>query len=264
MKDHGPRLSKACINALIADGEISKADVARTKDKLVAAKAKPKPVPNKVANIASEKPRQTVTAAPDVPPILKRAPRPASKIDLVIDQTTYEALLSRSRFLEDPDIGGTSTLVRSFQPTGATADEPGPSDHTALGDAGSTKLPTVGEPEAPSMDPSPERTARRPEIFRVDPKPTPPVAKSAPKAIAEPNTTRLPAAEPSGAADSSRQARGSISTSAGKMSLGKTPSSDPANRQAPSDTQAWDDYMQRRFNGDLNYEGLGAHFSKGP
>jgi hypothetical protein len=47
------------------------------------------------------------------------------------------------------------------------------------------------------------------------------------------------------------------------MSLGKNPSSDQANRPEPSNSQAWDEYMQSRFNGGMNYEGLGARFSKG-
>ncbi len=43
MRANGPRLSKSCINALIADGEISKTEVEQTKAKIAAEKAKAKP-----------------------------------------------------------------------------------------------------------------------------------------------------------------------------------------------------------------------------
>lgn len=42
MRANGPRLSKSCIDALIADGEVSRAEVEREKAKLLAAKTKPK------------------------------------------------------------------------------------------------------------------------------------------------------------------------------------------------------------------------------
>jgi hypothetical protein len=43
MRANGPRLSKGCINALIADGEISKTEVEQTKAKIAAEKVKAKP-----------------------------------------------------------------------------------------------------------------------------------------------------------------------------------------------------------------------------
>ncbi len=43
MRANGPRLSKSCINALIADGEISKAEVEQTKARIAAEKIKAKP-----------------------------------------------------------------------------------------------------------------------------------------------------------------------------------------------------------------------------
>ncbi len=90
-----------------------------------------------------------------------------------------------------------------------------------------------------------------------------PTRKAAPKTAAEPYKSRLAGAEKSQATEASKQASGSIITSAGKMSLGKNPSPDHANRPEPSNSQAWDDYMQSRFNGGMNYEGVGARFSKG-
>ena len=106
MKDNGPRLSKACVNALIADGEISKAEVERTKEKIATAKAKPKQEPSKVAKVddAPDKPRQKVVASPDIKPILKQEQRLASKPGPIIDQRTYEALISRVHFLADPEV----------------------------------------------------------------------------------------------------------------------------------------------------------------
>jgi len=43
MRANGPKLSKSCINALIADGEISKTEVEQTKARIAAEKAKAKP-----------------------------------------------------------------------------------------------------------------------------------------------------------------------------------------------------------------------------
>ena len=44
------------------------------------------------------------------------------------------------------------------------------------------------------------------------------------------------------------------------MSLGRNSSSEDAN--GPDPAEEWDTYMQNRFNGGMNYEGLGARFSK--
>jgi hypothetical protein len=253
MKDNGPRLSKACVNALIADGEISKAEVERTKEKIATAKAKPKQEPSKVAKVddAPDKPRQKVVASPDIKPILKQEQRLASKPGPIIDQRTYEALISRVHFLADPEVLGSSTVVQSFETKGATVNEPGTSEQSVVRDSVPTEPLAYRKPAAPT-------------IGTVDLEPKPPVtAKIAPKTAEETNKSRLPAAEESQTAEASKQARGSIITSAGKMSLGKNPSPDQANRPEPSNSQAWDEYMQSRFNGGMNYEGLGARFSKG-
>lgn len=53
MRAVGPKLSKACINALIADGEVSKAEVEAQKQKLAAAKAKPKQAEPKKEDVAA-------------------------------------------------------------------------------------------------------------------------------------------------------------------------------------------------------------------
>jgi hypothetical protein len=263
MKDNGPRLSKACINALIADGEISKAEVERTKEKIAVAKAKPKQEPSKVAQVADapEKPRQKVVASPDIKPILRQEQRLASKIGPIIDQRTYEALISRVHFLADPEVVESSRVVQSFEPKGATVNEAGTSEQSVVRDSVSTGPLAYRIPVAPSLGTTSGGNARPPEPVRVDLEPKPPVTA---KTAAEPNKSRLPPAEKPQAAEGSKQARRSIITSAGKMSLGKNPSPDQANKPEPSNSQAWDDYMQSRFNGGMNYEGLGARFSKGP
>jgi hypothetical protein len=266
MKDNGPRLSKACVNALIADGEISKAEVERTKEKIAVAKAKPKREPSKVTQVADapEKPKQKVVASPDIKPILKREPKPASKTELVIDQSTYEALISRVHFLADPVVVESTTVVQSFEPKGVTADEPGTSGQSVVRSSSPTEPLAYNGPAASSEEATPARNARSPETVRVDFEPTPPVtAKVAPKAAGEHKKPKLPATEKSEIVEAPKQARGSINTTAGKMSLGKNPSADQANRPEPSNSQAWDEYMQSRFNGGMNYEGLGARFSKG-
>ena len=53
MRAVGPKLSKACINALIADGEVSKAEVEAQKQKLAGAKAKPKAAEPKKDDVAA-------------------------------------------------------------------------------------------------------------------------------------------------------------------------------------------------------------------
>lgn len=72
MRVNGPRLSKGCINALIEDGEVSKAEVEREKEKLVAAKAKAaEPKKTEVtAKKAAPEPKKTDVALkkPDAQP----------------------------------------------------------------------------------------------------------------------------------------------------------------------------------------------------
>lgn len=53
MRSVGPKLSKGCINALIADGEVSKADIEQHKQKLAGAKAKPKAAEPKKDEVAA-------------------------------------------------------------------------------------------------------------------------------------------------------------------------------------------------------------------
>ena len=177
---------------------------------------------------------------------------------------TYEALISRVRFLADPEIDTPSTVVQSFPPKGATDEQPGTSEQSVVRSSSPTEPLAYNGPAASREEIAPARNARSPETVRVDLEPTPPVtATVAPKAAGEHKKPKLPATEKSEIVEAPKQARGSINTTAGKMSLGKNPSSDQANRPEPSNSQAWDEYMQTRFNGGMNYEGLGARFSKG-
>jgi hypothetical protein len=87
--------------------------------------------------------------------------------------------------------------------------------------------------------------------------------------VAPPETQkdRKPAAEEAKVAaetESTAPSRPAASP-AGKMSLGRNNASDqPAAVPAPANGEAWDAYMQHRFSGGMNYEGLGARFSKEP
>lgn len=129
MRANGSRLSKGCISALIADGYISQAEVAKHKDKIAAAKAarkvpddpkakdaskaadvlksKAEPKPAAVAEQTKAKSTTTkiVTAAliPPKPKLIRvgelpSAAKPAPRVS--IDMATYDALKNReARFV---------------------------------------------------------------------------------------------------------------------------------------------------------------------
>ncbi|MBN9281238.1 MAG: hypothetical protein J0H37_03045, partial [Hyphomicrobium denitrificans] len=58
MRRAGPKLSKSCLNALIADGEVSKSEVERTRQEILAAKNAGKQPP---AKQKAEEPKQKRT-----------------------------------------------------------------------------------------------------------------------------------------------------------------------------------------------------------
>lgn len=137
MRANGPRLSSACINALIEDGEVSRAEVEREKAKLLAARAKPKPAePKKIEAAAIKKPQpatrksevagktaaSTVVKAKAATPAISEKKRPAKasiavaaqlrdvmvapvarvtpRDAMLLDQPTFEALKVRgTRFV---------------------------------------------------------------------------------------------------------------------------------------------------------------------
>ena len=82
MKSNGPRLSKACVEALIADGEISRGEVGRIKQAAGSAKASVKTDPKKlVANRQSRQLNDNLRSMVSIGPA--RAPLP---VQLVIDE----------------------------------------------------------------------------------------------------------------------------------------------------------------------------------
>jgi hypothetical protein len=115
MRANGPRLSSACINALIADGEISKEEVAQEKRKSVEAKkkknniveadSKKKPVVPKNRVAESKREAKGPRPSPKVSQAVAAAAKPTPKRqDIVLDQETFEALKRRNRFVVDDEI----------------------------------------------------------------------------------------------------------------------------------------------------------------
>jgi hypothetical protein len=256
MRDNGPRLSKACVNALIADGEISKAEVERTKDKILVANSKPKQA-KKVAEVAdaSAKSKPNVSTSTEYKPILKRLPKLTSKTELVIDQNTYRALRGRVHFLAAPE-ELPSTVVQSLPPNGKSADKSKTLAQRIVPGSIPAEPSNSKDPRVPSVAATTTRQLSQTKTVRVD------IETTSGAADVEPNKSALPTAEKSQVVEGSRQARGPVNGFAGKMSLGNRSSAEQANEQEPT-SQAWGDYMQSRFNGGMNYEGLGARFSKG-
>jgi hypothetical protein len=83
MRRAGPKLSKACLDALIADGEVSKDEVAKRKDEIVAAKSQ-------------KKQKSTVEQ--------KVVETPQRQDRIVLDEPTFVALKKREpRFIEEAE-----------------------------------------------------------------------------------------------------------------------------------------------------------------
>jgi adenylate kinase len=114
MRRAGPKLSKACLNALIADGEVSKAEVERTKQELLAAKNAVKQAPQiKSASDAQKRKRTAVAKADDSSPKPGAAARsekklarendaPSKKDKLTLSEQTFAALKQRRpKFIEE-------------------------------------------------------------------------------------------------------------------------------------------------------------------
>lgn len=116
MRRVGPKLSKACLNALIADGEVSKAEVEKKKQEILAAKNPAKQPPP--AKQKSEEPKQkrTAIAKADDEPQSADAPRSrapdkkpnrdveaSSKAEkLTLNEQTFAALKQRRpKFIEE-------------------------------------------------------------------------------------------------------------------------------------------------------------------
>lgn len=289
MRDNGPRLSKSCVNALISDGEISKAEVERQKEKITAAKAKSqsKTEPQKEAKKdtkADTKSAAKTEIAPKKSKVAERTkgsdpakadaaasgkvqtvalPVPKSQIAPereagLLDQETYEALKRRvHHFLADPDtlhpvvpqfVTEQEALAEtdSVNPakTEATIVAPipmEPTENTAEADVASEPVNSeLAAPELPTAAVSEPETGS--EVPADD--------KNVEKAVTPPSSERV-----------KKTTKSSPGYSSSKMSLGKKSAAEKSAPEVPPNAQSWNDYMERRFEGGLNYEGLGARFS---
>lgn len=226
MNDNGPRLSSSCINALISDGEVSKEEVARRREQYLASKS-PK-TQSKVASKATVAPKQIVTVGPpEVRAPLVRNPQPTDVVltsALVLDQKTYLALKNRGdRFVIEGDFA--------------------PSPHAL---ANNTASPTPEQVAAEGSDAASDVPAM-----------TLPIAATVPPVAAAEALDAQPAAPPA-------------KDMPGKMALGKKPSAElppppPVVEEVlaprkPSSAEIWMNYMQNRFDGGMNYEGVDANF----
>ena len=113
MRRAGPKLSKSCLNALIADGEVSKAEVEKTRQEILAAKTAAKQPPVKQKNEEQKQKRIAVAKADEAARNTEARPRGEKKSDtasetshktekLTIDAQTFAALKQRQpKFIED-------------------------------------------------------------------------------------------------------------------------------------------------------------------
>ena len=123
MRRAGPKLSKVCLDALIADGEVSKAEVAKRKEEIAAAKNpnKQKPTADQKVVEGPRKREPTVLAKEEVArkePIVatknpdRQQPKAEQKVveplqeqeSIVLDEPTFAALKGRApRFIEEAE-----------------------------------------------------------------------------------------------------------------------------------------------------------------
>jgi adenylate kinase len=109
MRRAGPKLSKSCLNALIADGEVSKAEVERTRQEILAAKNAGKQPPAKQKAEEPKQKRTEIAKADDAAPKAREekkadkeraTPHKAEK--LTINEQTFAALKQRQpKFIEE-------------------------------------------------------------------------------------------------------------------------------------------------------------------
>lgn len=112
MRRAGPKLSKSCLNALIADGEVSKSEVERTRQEILAAKNAGKQPPAKQKAEEPKQKRTEIAKADDAAP-KAREEKKAAKTDneraaphktekLTINEQTFAALKQRQpKFIEE-------------------------------------------------------------------------------------------------------------------------------------------------------------------
>ncbi len=223
MRSNGPRLSKACVNALIADGEISRSEVDRIKERTAAAKAKVRDDP-KVLAADTQKPKKKDTVQATL--AIGRPSTPVA-VPLVIDDPTYRALRKRARLLEDK--ADEVLLAREALDGDRSEKEPSPVEPLGNRAVITNGTRSVGVDELPPKAPAQaeKRGGVAPSETQKDRKPA--VTEEA-KIAAETESTApgRPAASP-----------------ASKMSLGRNNASNQADVPAPANGEAWDAYMQQ-------------------
>ncbi|MGE0055261.1 MAG: hypothetical protein AB7S74_13720 [Hyphomicrobium sp.] len=311
MRENGPRLSKSCISALISDGEISKAEVERTKAKLASdkaqarqktkakieeAKAKTKTKADKPVEAVAERkaPAKTKREAvakltdddtrkvskPQVAPAPKVQPEPserattkpelpapkpaASQVEpvLTLDEETYKALKAREAYfvVEEDDV---TPVVRAASDSAGTdaSNATSPADEDAAAQSQNANPPVLPEKEAKPAS----NIITRSVTVEKDTSPVGTAVAEPPAETAEPDTAKS-ASDPAPRESASRktQAAKKPDYPPGKMALGRpsTQPSVPAVKPVPSQSQAWQEFMNNRFSGGFNYEGMDASFSR--
>ena len=118
MRKAGPKLSKACLNALIADGEVSKEEVTKRKEEIAAAKS-PK--------------KQKSTAEQKVVEALQKQER------IVLDEPTFVALKKREpRFVEEAEAVEAPKFAEELE-----AQDPQKKELKAVADPADAKVPKI-------------------------------------------------------------------------------------------------------------------------
>jgi hypothetical protein len=118
MRANGPRLSKGCINALIADGEVSKAEVQLQKEKLAGAKAKPKAADPKQTDVAAAKKAQPEAKKTDI--AQKKAQAESKKTELAQKKPApAEAKASAPKVAAAPQAPKPAAVARAHVPAQA-------------------------------------------------------------------------------------------------------------------------------------------------
>ena len=159
-------------------------------------------------------------------------------VQLVINERTITALRSRAHLLE----AGEVLLAREAAEGNRTDETPCRVEPLTDGPSIANETPSVQKLKDRPATQTPKNNGNSPSENPKDPQPA--VTQRA-QVAGEPSASSRPAANPPG-----------------KMSLGRNSLSKDAN--GPDPAAEWDTYMQNRFNGGMNYEGLGARFSKEP
>lgn len=240
MNENGARLSTACINALISDGEISKEEVQRRREQALAAKRPAAPIDAPKTAVASDFAKAGVksdvkadalkgkaTRVPDGatrPAALATDPVRTAALTLTLDQKTFEALKNRGNaFVVNAD----DVVPTSFDDAPKSAIAAAPAPQSAPQDMSSEAA--GGALIAATTVPSPAAQAMMPGPAKVRPAEDPP----------------------------------------GKMALGKKtpvevvqppPPVEAVEPPKPSSAETWLNYMKNRFEGGMNYQGVDANF----